>query len=315
LFWNIRSSRDTGTEEKAIVFARRIHQHSTGFERTADFNLQDRSLFIVGCARSGTTILQAVFNSSPDVFLFGEANFAQSFEDGDFPESYNARHAAFGNRRSKSTHAPFLGPRQLPDYLRALSERYRVIGDKIAFGPTATFYGETQQENVFQFHEQFFFRAPHVFIFRHPRAVLRSMQIKFASTPFEDLVRCWLLTVDLYLDMWMVFPRTIAVIFERLPTEMDRLQRQIGLDLSVGSSMIRQPTERSEFAAFGSDEGLVRACESVYEMIDAVAGLDGPLPEHFPQRKELRLRLHASQEALRAVETPEVDLAALVGSR
>jgi hypothetical protein len=280
------------------MYSPRLHAHHSGFDQAVDRRLEAKSLFIVGCARSGTTILLDIFNTVPDVYLFGEANFALNFHVQDFPEWYNLMHFEHGMARLKGTHAPYLGARALHEYLPLLSERYRFVGDKIAFGPHGLYNGASHQENVLQFHERFFFGSPHVFIFRHPRHVLRSMQVKFPATPFTELARCWLLTADLFADMSSVFPAVHLVLFERLPEVFDDLGRTLGLDLSMSTSMFSTPERAAETPRFDEYEPIVTLCESVYRSLEAMASANGSPASRWPLTKQLRRRVTAGLDVL-----------------
>jgi hypothetical protein len=53
-----------------------------------------RGLFVIGAARTGTTILQNALNDSADVFLFGEPGFHRDPGSADFAVRYNSMHRA-----------------------------------------------------------------------------------------------------------------------------------------------------------------------------------------------------------------------------
>jgi hypothetical protein len=276
----------------------RLHPHHLGFDDVIDHRFDTRSLFVVGCARSGTSILLDIVNTVPDVFLFGEANFALNFHIEDFPDWYNLKHHQHGMVRGKSSHAPYLGPRRLHDYLRLLFEHYRLVGDKIAFGPHGLYNGAIHQENVFQFHERFFFRSPHLFIFRQPRAVLRSLQVKFPQKDFVELARCWLLTADLFADMSLVFPAVHLVLFERLPDALDDVGTALGLDLSMSASLFAPRDQGAEAPRFQEFEPAVVLCESVYRCIEAIASANGSAASRWTLTKQLRRRVAAGLDVL-----------------
>jgi hypothetical protein len=190
-----------------------------------------------------------------------------------------------------------------------LFEHYRVVGDKVAFGPHGLYNGATHQENVFQFHERFFFRSPHVFIFRQPRAVLRSMQVKFPGTDLVELARCWLMTADLFADMSLVFPAVHLVLFERLPDALDEVGAAVGLDLSLSASLFVS-RDRGEAPRFQECESAVVLCESVYRCIEAIASANGSAASRWTLTKQLRRRIAAGLDMLNDVECRRAESAA-----
>ena len=68
--------------------------------------LESQGLFIIGAARSGTTILQNALNDSRDIFLFGEPCFHADSGDADFASRYNTMHRSWGNQENKSSYCP-----------------------------------------------------------------------------------------------------------------------------------------------------------------------------------------------------------------
>ncbi len=68
--------------------------------------LRGSNLFVLGCARSGTTILQNALNDSDQVFLFGEPDFHTDPGTPDFARRYNAMHRSWSNHATKSTFCP-----------------------------------------------------------------------------------------------------------------------------------------------------------------------------------------------------------------
>src|ERR1700761_4854868 len=99
--------------------------------------LSKQSLFIIGHARSGTTVLQNALNGSNDIYLFGEANFYLDDGAPDFRARYNKSHELNGNQPNKSTICPaaFEGDARWCDYLFHLSHLFRFVGEKIVMNP------------------------------------------------------------------------------------------------------------------------------------------------------------------------------------
>src|SRR5204862_6445007 len=71
--------------------------------RSSDL-LEKQGLFVVGHARSGTSILMQALNTSPDIFLLGEANlYVEGLRIG-FPRWFNDMHRQFGNTLGKGSY-------------------------------------------------------------------------------------------------------------------------------------------------------------------------------------------------------------------
>ena len=88
----------------------------------------EQTLFIIGVARSGTTVLQNALNASPDIFLLGEPDIYDDHSAG-FASRYNAMHAAWGNQPAKSSYLPKVLDKDgtWRDHLAALSRHHRWI--------------------------------------------------------------------------------------------------------------------------------------------------------------------------------------------
>ncbi len=71
-------------------------------------SIANRCAFVLGPARSGTTILAQLVNTSDRAYLTTEANLYQAGHHPDFREWYNHQHLLFENQISKMSYAaPF----------------------------------------------------------------------------------------------------------------------------------------------------------------------------------------------------------------
>lgn len=135
--------------------------------------LESQGLFIIGAARSGTTVLQNALNDSPDIFLFGEPRLHADSGDTDFAARYNAMHRCWGNQENKSSYCPplFKHDASWHHYLARLAETYRYVGAKIVINP------ELAQEEIrqlFDFQCRYFYSSHYLFTFRNPLDLLMS---------------------------------------------------------------------------------------------------------------------------------------------
>jgi len=136
-------------------------------------NVSRQALFIIGAARSGTTILQNALNDSGDIFLFGEPCFHADSGDADFASRYNAMHRSWGNQENKSSYCPplFKTDASWYQYLARLAETYRYVGAKIVINPGLA---EEQASQLFDFQCRHFYASHYLFTFRNPLDVLMS---------------------------------------------------------------------------------------------------------------------------------------------
>ncbi|HEY8682549.1 MAG TPA: sulfotransferase, partial [Rhodanobacter sp.] len=132
-----------------------------------------QGLFVIGAARTGTTILQNALNDADGVFLFGEPGFHQDSGSPDFAARYNGMHRAWGNQENKSSHCPGLFETDASwwIYLARLAELYRYVGSKIVINPERA---TEECRQLFDFHCRHFYASHYIFSFRNPLDVLMS---------------------------------------------------------------------------------------------------------------------------------------------
>jgi transposase InsO family protein len=172
--------------------------------------IDGQALFVIGAARSGTTVLQNALNDSPHVFLFGEPAFHDDPGSADFAARYNAMHRSWGHQENKSSFCPplFAEDASRPDYLEQLARPYCYVGSKIVVNPSNA-AGTCRR--VFDFHCRHFCRAHYVFTFRNPVDVLMSTRGLAelhgdAPASHESLLRSFLAVMALYLRMLRNLP-------------------------------------------------------------------------------------------------------------
>ena len=197
----------------------------------------DRCLFIVGAARSGTTILQNALNDAPDIFLFGESNFHDDAGAPGFAARYNAMHRSWANQETKSTFCPAVLPTDgaWSDYLLRLSAHYRYVGSKIVINPVRDggYLGR-----LFDFHCRDFYRSRYLFAFRRPLPTVASTRglqvlVRGESDDLRTILRNYAEVAGLYIRMARNLPHVRAIFHEDVgrPT-FDELERWLGVQLA-----------------------------------------------------------------------------------
>lgn len=142
-------------------------------EEIVSDSVSAQGLFVVGAARSGTTILQNALNDSDEIFLFGEPRLHLDPGSRDFAARYNGMQRAWANQPNKSSHCPGLYETDAAwwEYLARLAQLYRYVGAKIVINPERA---TEESRQIFDFQCRHFYRSHYVFAFRNPLDVLMS---------------------------------------------------------------------------------------------------------------------------------------------
>jgi len=179
-----------------------------------------KGLFVIGCARSGTTVLQDALNDSKEVFLFGEPDFHTDPGTPDFARRYNAMHRAWRNQPTKSTFCPpiFEGDAPWREYLWRMGELYRYVGAKVVLNPMSFLHDPAQ---ILEFYSREFYASTFIFTFRNPLDVARSAQELQAATggevtPFELSMASYVVAISLFLVMLRNLPHVHAVFHDNM---------------------------------------------------------------------------------------------------
>ncbi|AUS99231.1 hypothetical protein CLI64_01825 [Nostoc sp. CENA543] len=213
--------------------------------------LSKSGLFIVGNARSGTSILCDCLNLSPDVFLLGEANLYLHYNLDNFVEFFNTQHIQFKNRRCKGT---FIPSSRLPEkggfaFLSRMHKNYKFVGEKIAFGPHGDFNNQSRQELFFHFHATYFYFSNYILIMRRPTEAIWSMLKMFPDRKLYLLFESWLRTIQIQIDVFHSFPNSYVIFFENMNNEkVLNLCSLMGINLHIPEAMFRENNKYSLLA-------------------------------------------------------------------
>ncbi|WP_392535703.1 hypothetical protein [Nostoc sp. C117] len=238
--------------------------------------LSKAGLFIIGSARSGTSILCDCLNLSPDVFLLGEANLYIHHNQENFVDFFNTQHIQFKNRRSKGTFAP---PSRLPErgginFLSRMKKNYNFVGEKIAFGPHGEIDNQSFQEVFFNFHARYFYFSNYILIMRRPAEAVFSMLKMFPERGLDAIFDCWLRTVKIQIDVFQSFPHSYVIFFENLSNEtVTNLCSIIGINIHIPKGIFREENKYSLLAQdeipneFSKYRKIGLACEEIYQKV------------------------------------------------
>jgi hypothetical protein len=228
-------------------------------------DLSSKGLFIVGNARSGTSIFAGCLNLSNDIYLLLEANVHVSFNEDGFIERYNAMHLSFKNDRKKGTYIPQAISSEngaLPVLLR-MAKRHRYVGEKIAFGPHGLYGGQTFQDVFFEFHCRYFYYSTYFLIIRNPSESVWSMSKLFPDKDIEYLFESWLRTINILIDCYQTFPNCYFLFSESFCSDtIKKIGQILGVHIPLPEGMVSDKYKTSLLKA-----GEVPACLSPHHVI------------------------------------------------
>jgi hypothetical protein len=208
-------------------------------------SIATRCAFILGPARSGTTILAQLINASNRAFLTTEANFYQAGTHPDFREWYNGQHLLFQNQISKISYAPhfnYPGEHEWWKWLARTAEFYDVVGDKMAF--TDHHVSKDKSIEFMPFFEARFFESRYMWIFRDPVQTILSSTLLWGKDPLA-LIRSWASMVKLWADFVRVFPFTMTILHADLnDLKAAELGDFLGLDLAASARLLDTREQR-----------------------------------------------------------------------
>lgn len=208
-----------------------------------------RCVFVIGPARSGTTILQNALNTSRDIYLLGEPGFETDPGTSGFAARYHARQAAVANMENKSTALPPLLEDDPPwwIWLRALADHHHRVGAKIAINPG----DDPAHARLLMFYGQVFYDSSYIFTFRDPLAAASSRQLLNTlsgvdAMPWQDLFANILSVIGLFVRMARLFPDVRAVLHEDMGAPvLANLGTALGCDVSAGAVLYRPSQVRT----------------------------------------------------------------------
>lgn len=227
--------------------------------------IANRCAFVIGPARSGTTIVAQIVNAHYRAFLTTEANYYLAGSYPDFRDWYNSQHRTFGNQASKSTYAPNFGYPGQGEWWRWLgyaADYFDLVGDKMAFTDYHT--NSDHKDELMDFFETRFFESKYVFIFRDPVQTLLSSASLWSKDP-RSVISSWASVVKLWADFIRIFPCTMTVLLAELDAaKIAEIGAFLGLDLSGSARLLDQREQRlhqpEENEAVRSPAGLGPSC-------------------------------------------------------
>jgi hypothetical protein len=272
--------------------------HRTTYSKMTeeDFRrLNEQGLFVVGCARSGTTILGDCFNLSPDIYLLNEAHLFFNNIFGDFSTFFNKQRAAESRHRAKGTYIPPAMNRErggFTAWLR-LGKHYRYVGEKIALWPLGKEDGRKMPELFFEFHARYLFHAKYFLIARNPAEAVLSMSKMFCDQPLMALVECWLEALRVQLDVLDLFPNVYFTFLENLNQErLQKIGAVLGVEIPIGTGTVSKYWKATRLEAhelppaLAPIHSMLHKCDQLYDELMAAFCPDTfALKESVPRQR------------------------------
>src|SRR5579863_4687890 len=144
-----------------------------------------RGIFVVGHARSGTTVLTDALNTSADIHCLMEPYFYRTYDYPNFGAWFNKMHEGFGNPPSKGYRLQNYGNATGREIVEQLRGSHRYVGEKLAFRQRARNY---LTDKFFDFAIENFALSPFICVVRDPLKVTSSVVDMFENSAFEEAV-------------------------------------------------------------------------------------------------------------------------------
>ncbi len=266
--------------------------------------LSKRCLFVVGHARSGTTVLENCLNNSPDVLLMSEASWSLHLNRSDFVPHFNQMHKELNSPKLKDTWIPPSqdGKEHGVDTLVRLASHYRWIGEKVCFGPHGLFGTRTFQEVFFEFHTQFFYDSTYILIIRKPSEVFHSCLKMFSDRGPAEIIRTWLDTMLVQMDIFENFPNRRWCFLEDLDVALiNNLASELNVSANVPARMVMSGRKASDLSDAEIPPGFEDWSEAVLLANQLYRTLKLEVNDPTDTYRTCTRFLRADVEALRAV--------------
>jgi len=214
--------------QKVLTQCRHKFQAPPSLSEPASQN--HKFVFICGFARSATTILMDILNSSTEVFIGSEINVHILEVDPDAFAGYGgiSIEEQFNNR--KKSELPLIykcgflpghttsSSYSLATFFTQNVPQYRIVGDKIALGDAST-HDKSHQQLMEYFCSQnpdatFFFTL------RHPLEVLSSYYQMFPDSSLESVMRAMTDTWILILTQFLILNRSYLIFADDVTGEL-----------------------------------------------------------------------------------------------
>lgn len=220
---------------------------------TPDTAASGSELFVIGAARSGTTIMGDILNSSDDICLLSEANLHYSWEMPAFVYSFNNQHRNGGRLTSRSSYLPksWIGL-TAHETLDELRKSFRIVGSKTAFPPFRDMPDSWAQDDTLNFHMQHFYGSRYFLTLRDPVTCCLSAAKLFPATAPNDLLANWLRSLAFLVLSAQTFPRHWIVPMAWIDANLfNQIETLLQVRLRANANWLEEPKTGRATANFG----------------------------------------------------------------
>jgi len=244
-------------------------------------------------------VLQNAMNSSPDLYVLGEANLHANVDRPDFASWYNAMHESFGNPPAKGERCPTIEGNGW-DVLSLLQESYPRVGEKIAFRARELGY---DMAGSLRFLHRWFPRSVYLCTLREPKQVLLSNRNMFGVSDMRPYFRSYLECLAHELDTYLTFDRTYFLVYEPIDERtFDILGRSLEISLCEA---YREYDKRIQLARHDGDFGdFARLLTVAEEWYLRLRNIVDPQTLRCPDRVALRRFQREILQTLAALSLP-----------
>lgn len=200
-------------------------------------DLNERGLFVVGHARSGTSILMDILNYSTDICCLSEPYLYRSFYYKPFPKMFNDMNEAQKNLPVKGRHVPDYGIVNGYTTLLKLARDYKYVGEKLAFRQKIHDY---DVDKFFEFAMKNFASSTFVCVIRDPTDVTSSAikmfeKANFSEDKIRDMCKSQLDVYELILRIIATFRNVILISHGKVNNNtLINMGKFLKTDLSAG---------------------------------------------------------------------------------
>ncbi|WP_353862025.1 hypothetical protein [Azospirillum formosense] len=284
------------------MFGRQIKQYFQGESH--------RFIGVIGCARSGTTLMFNYLNEFKDVFLACEDNPFFESQGCNYRTWYNSHWASLGKTRTKGYYLPEWGGSDgfWFDYYYEISQRYANFGTKLAFGPHGESYWNSVEQRGFDFFNEYFFEGFYILTVRRPAEGIYSMKKMFPGADFGTLKNTWIKSLQFQLSLHGSMKRAPFVFLEDIDIALlEDLNGAMGLSpapLKTDQYIIENNRKPSRLQEGLPDilmpyEAQIAELEKAYAFLRKDLGKNGTV-NGWVHREELCRSMWHALEGLRA---------------
>jgi hypothetical protein len=263
------------------LYRKRLRPAASRIKLTA--REQERCLFVIGHARSGSSSIAHVICDQPDCMMTFEANWFIPENRVHPVDQFNFQRVLYGRRANKTQFLPDFLPASVTveDIFRFGLDRFSVFGEKTGLGIRESIWIQHPAVLALQYQMENFPWANYVVTIRTPQeAILANHKIK-PNYPITEHILWWLKMMETWLPLLSISDRCIFLPFDWSRSgRLTSVERLLSRDLphpnfTFTENAVTTDKESTErFWAYQSDEVRTLARDAEVEYSSLVSLLD-----------------------------------------